>query len=396
MQMSLVAAGSVARRGIQEKIRAAEEVASIAKLKTADIVGNFGNSVQKEVPLKRRSAWKTRVTSETVLVAIRVQCRNLSSRTMRQGNNAFCVLWQIPSGYTAFPDDLGRPCRHPRLQEREVGRTEVIHNSNCPIFSESIFVEFKFEVDQWLILRIYDQDLQFSHDLIEHDYIGGYLFQLGDLLSRPAHRQIHKLDPETDALVVVKGRELDTSKKFLDFRIAAHNLKTIDRVMSLTDPYYMLERWNEAEGKWLPVWKSEVVLHEKNPAWDAASLSLTLLCGDDINETMRVTFWESYTRIEDAFLGYTEISIRDFINTPEDGQRVPILNRRKVLFGAATKLEQRGTMQVMRAYVKEKTTFLQYIEGGCELGLIFAIDCGATVDHMNEKKAVNFIHGKME
>ena len=43
MQMSLVAAGSVARRGIQEKIRAAEEVASIAKLKTADIVGNFGN-----------------------------------------------------------------------------------------------------------------------------------------------------------------------------------------------------------------------------------------------------------------------------------------------------------------------------------------------------------------
>jgi len=50
----------------------------------------------------------------------------------------------------------------------------------------------------------------------------------------------------------------------------------------------------------------------------------------------------------------------------------------------------------MRAYVKEKTTFLQYIEGGCELGLIFAIDCGATVDHMNEKKAVNFIHGKME
>ena len=142
------------------------------------------------------------------------------------------------------------------------------------------------------------------------------------------------------------------------------------------------------------VWKSEVVFHDHKPAWGAASLSLLTVCGGDLDEKLRVTFWESHKHIPDEFLGYAETSARDLVNTPVDGKRKPIRNRRKVFFGAAQKLQQVGEMQILRASLKEQNTFLQYLNGGSELRLHIAVDCGAAIDHADGSAATHFMHGK--
>ena len=356
-----------------------------------DALGTFA---MKKISYDKRAAWNARLTSPVIPVAIFAQCRNLPSRTTRRAS-AFCVLWEVPSGYTGCADKTGRPCRLPRNQEREIGRSEVVHDSQNPIFLQSVNVEYRFEADQWFLMRIYDEDLGYTHDLKEHDYIGGFAFQMGELMARPSHKQIIKLDSESDAMLILKGRELDTAKMFLEFRFAAHGLQTVDSVLSTTDPYFMLERWNEDDKSWVPVWKSEVVFHNHNPTWGEASLSLLAICGGDLDENLRVTFWESQSHIEDEFLGYAETTLRDIVNTPEDGKMLPIKNRKKVFFGAGRKLTKTGTMQILRASLKEQATFLQYLHGGCEIDLLLAVDCGAAIDHADEKKASHFIHGAL-
>lgn len=413
----------MARRGYQETVEAANEVA--AKIKTRGFMDALGTFAMKKITFDERAAWNARLTSPVIPVQLFVQCRDLPSRTTRHAN-AFCVLWEVPSGYTgcdkidnrrAAENDTstatgtGRPCRLPRKQEREIGRSEVVHDSQNPIFMQSINVKYRFESDQWFLLRIYDQDLGYTHDLKEHDYIGGFAFSLGDLMGRPSHKLITMLgdgageeEVETEstnsALLILKARESQAAKTFLEFRISAHGLQTTadsvlsTNVLSTTDPYYMLERWSDEEEEWYPVWKSEVVFHDHNPAWGAASLSLLSVCDGNLEEDLRVTFWESHSHIPDEFLGYAKTSTRDLVSTPEDGKRLPIKNRKKVFFGAARKLQQVGEMQVLRASLKEQHTFLQYLCGGCELNILFAVDCGAAIDHSDGNSATHFVHGK--
>ena len=417
VQLSLADAGLMARRGYQETVEAAGEVA--AKIKTKGFMDALATFAMKKVTFDERAAWNARLTSPVIPVQILAQCRNLPSRATRHAN-AFCVIWEVPSGYTGCDTKTnnnnnnntdedhrqatttGRPCRLPRKQEREIGRSEVVHNSQNPIFTQAITVEYRFEADQWFLIRVYDQDLGYTQDLKEHDYIGGFAFQMGELMGRPSHKQITSLGDDNEdtnesaqaTLLILKARESQAAKTFLEFRISAKGLQTVDSVLSTTDPYYMLERWSEEEEEWYAVWKSEVVFHDHNPAGGAATLSLLAVCGGNLAEDLRVTFWESHRNIQDEFLGYAKTSVRDLVETPEDGKRLPIKNWKKVFFGAARKLQQIGEMQILRASLIEENTFLQYLYGGCEIKMLLAVDCGAAIDHADRNRASHFVHGK--
>ena len=236
---------------------------------------------------------------------------------------------------------------------------------------------------------------------------------MGELVGRPGHKQIITLVDDDESLslsddksitnistttttskLILEAREQQKAKTFLEFRITAHGVTTNDSVLTTTDPYYMLERWNDQKEEWYPVWKSEVVFHKHNPAWAAASLPLLTVCGGNLDEDLGVTFWESHRHILDEFLGYPETSARDLVNTPQDGKRKPIKCRKKVFFGATQKLQQVGEMQILRASLQEQNTFLQYLNGGCELKLHLAVDCGAAIDHADGNAATHYVHGK--
>lgn len=390
--VSITDATKIAKKGVQDTVGIANDLASKMKPTGRVMDALMTNFAVKKISYDKRAAWNARMTSPQVRVAIKVKASNLPQRNTKHAN-AFCVLWEVPSGYA----ELGKPSALPRPQEHEVGRTEVVRETQYPSFTERFEVDYKFEREQTFLIRVYDEDLGYTQKLSEHYYIGGYVFTLQELLGRPTHKISTQIDFESEASIVLQGLEVETARKFLEIRIAAHGLTTSDSVMSKNDPYFMVERYDYEDKAWIPVWKSETVYSTHNPVWSTATLSLLALCGGDMEADIRVTFWESHTLHEDQYLGCADTTIDDLsYHVPNTGVMFPIHIKRKYFFGAGNKLQKTGRMQILKSGLVERPSFLQYLKGGCEFNLIVAVDCEAGIDHKDETKAKQFVHGSWQ
>jgi hypothetical protein len=99
--------------------------------------------------------------------------------------NFFCVigvLWKLPNGFSPVTDEKEMPSQLPGSQEVELGRTEIARACVDPTFKHKFRLEYSFHEVQTFVIRVYDEDLRYATDLKEHDYLGGCIFTLGQLM----------------------------------------------------------------------------------------------------------------------------------------------------------------------------------------------------------------------
>ena len=149
-----------------------------------------------------KTAWATRVTAPVIKVDIIITCKNLPKKDCLSQADAFCVLWQVPMGYTPNLTSKGMPTKLPGRQETEKGRTEVARACVDPTFKHKFRLEFSFHEEQSYIVRVYDEDLRYATDLKEHDYLGGCTFTLGQLMGAKGCAIARRLEHEKSYMVV--------------------------------------------------------------------------------------------------------------------------------------------------------------------------------------------------
>jgi hypothetical protein len=241
-----------------------------------------------------RLAWDSRVTAPYIKVDLIIECVRLPKKDSFSQADAFCGLWEAPAGFNTDK----RVSKLPLKQEKEIGRTEVVRANKNPRFETTFRLEYKFQEEQTYVVRVYDEDLRYATDLKEHDYIGGCIFTLGELMgakgcaiARPLHRG--------KAHVVLVGQEIIETREVMEFRFSGQDLGLLERkhkmvltkdllesvqklgkkmtkemlenmqkvniaknVLDKFNPFFRLEKLNPEDQSWTVVWKSEVSLME--------------------------------------------------------------------------------------------------------------------------------------
>lgn len=271
-----------------------------------------------------RLAWDSRITAPSIKLDLVVECRKLPKKDSFSQANAFCGVWEVPPGYRT--EGNKGVSKLPARQEKEIGRTEVVRENKNPKFSTTFRLEYRFNIEQTYVVRVYDEDLRYASDLKEHDFIGGYVFTLGELLGANGCSIARPLE-KGNAFLILTGVEILETREVLEFRfsgqglgllerknkmqdvlkqidkvhLAKNALKTIDKVnvaktmldsIDHFDPYFTLEKLNTEDQSWKVIWKSEVMKDDQNPCWNVARLPLQLLCGDDPTTPLKITIWD--------------------------------------------------------------------------------------------------------
>ena len=234
--------------------------------------------------LKRQNswlAWESRLSAPSVKLDLHIECRRLPKKDSFSDCDAFCGIWEAPAGVlTAMKDK--KVSRLPSKQEKEVGRTEVVRENEHPQFQHTFRMEYRFQEQQTYVIRVYDEDLRYATDLKEHDFVGGCVFTLGELMGA-AGCTIAKPLQSGKAFVVLTGHEIVESREVLEFRFSGQNLgikKALVKdtnVLENFDVYFQLEKLQEEDQSWTVVWKSEIEPNNQNPTWAAARLPLQQL-----------------------------------------------------------------------------------------------------------------------
>jgi hypothetical protein len=328
-----------------------------------------------------KSAWSSRVTAPIIKVDLIIQCKGLPKKDLLSQADAFCVLWRVPNGYTPMIVN-GMPSKLPGRQEDEKGRTEVARACVNPTFKHRFRLEYSFHEEQTFVLRVYDEDLRYATDLKEHDYLGGCIFTLGQLMGAKGCTLPKRLGREK-AILVVTGEEILETREILEFRFSCQDLvkerNIIDqsKVLEICRPYFRLERLNKDDQSWEVVWKSEVLKDTLDPTWMHARLPLQLLCHDDQSNPLKITIWdyEKHSTTHDL-LGFVESTVAEIVEKAKNGG-IPVfivMREKKKLF-RGSKLKHVGLLKVLKAQVITIPSMLQYLSGGCSLDLMIGIDC---------------------
>jgi len=346
----------------------------------------------KYVPKKslNKKAWESRVTAPVLKLDLVVQCRNLPKKDLLSQADGFCVLWKIPVGYTNWRAN-GIPNKNPGRQEEEIGRTEVSRSCINPTFKHKFRLNFVFHEEQTFVLRVFDEDLRYATGLSEHDYLGGCVFSLGQLMGAKGCSLAKRLGTDgkkrSGAYLVVSGNGVVEDREVLEYRFACqdlvqqHNIiiDKIDRskVIDKCRPYFRLERLNKDDQSWELVWKSEVLKQTLDPVWNEARLPLQVLCNDDQNNPLKITVWDyEKNSSSHVILGFVESTVAEIIEKSKDGGiPVFIIMREKQKYFRGSKLKQVGLLKVLNASVMTVPSMLQYFSGGMSLDLMVGIDC---------------------
>lgn len=344
-------------------------------------------------------AWASRLTAPVIKVDLIISCHNLPKKDLLSQADAFCVLWQIPNGYSVQRNQYGVPAKLPGRQEEERGRTEVSRACVNPTFKHKFRLEYSFHEEQTYVLRVYDEDLRYATDLKEHDYLGGCVFTIGQLMGAKGCALARKLGQSSDqAYMVVTGEEILETREVLEFRFSCQDLvkeqNIIDqsKVLDQCRPYFRLERLNRDDQSWELVWKSEVIKDTLDPTWMEARLPLQLLCNDDQTNPLKITIWdyEKHSSSHDL-LGFVESTVAEIIEKAKDGQiPVFIVMREKRKLFRGSKLKHVGLLKVLKASVITIPSMMQYLSGGCSLDLVIGIDCTTANGEWGTEKNLHF------
>mmetsp|Transcript_25390 Transcript_25390/g.62489 ORF Transcript_25390/g.62489 Transcript_25390/m.62489 type:complete len:708 (-) Transcript_25390:824-2947(-) len=359
-------------------------------------------------------AWSSRITAPVIKLDLEISCHNLPKKDLLSQADAFCVLWKAPDRY-APTEEKGVPNQLPGRVEEEIGRTEIARATVNPTFKHTFRLEYIFHQEQTYVVRLYDEDLKYATDLKEHDYLGGCIFTLGQLMGAKGCSVAKKLLRE-NALMVVTGNETMETCEVLEFRLSAQDLvkeRSLyeQRVVDRCNPYFRVEKLNKDDQSWEVIWKSEAVKRNTSPTWKEARLPLQMICNGDLHNPVKLTIWDydkDYRLID--YIGFVESTVSELLDKANEktkvrdeakgkieeieSKRIPVFTvskEKKRLFGfRGTKLKSVGILKILKAQKSTIPSMLKYMSGGCSLDLMIGIDCTIANEERGSDKSLHY------
>ncbi|KAG2499352.1 hypothetical protein HYH03_002927 [Edaphochlamys debaryana] len=293
---------------------------------------------------------------------IHLECRKLKDADMFSKSDPMGVLFE-------------------RKDDRwvEAGRTELIANNTNPSFVTRFRVLYNFEKIQKYKIMVVDVDKGEDPRTINPDkcdFLGLCEFELSEVVTAPGKklaRQLSKKDGmHTQSTAVLIGEEASNSKDVFKIKFAASKLKNVEMI-GKSDPFLQISRLQEDGQTWLPVFKTGVKSNNLNPVWDEIVVRATQLNNGDMMRPLRLQVYDYEASGKHRMLGQTELSTERMQElAAQHGAIVPLGPPPGKPSG------DYGSLQVMSFMVQQRSTFVDYLAGGLEIGFIVAVDFTAS------------------
>ncbi|GAB0491902.1 hypothetical protein MMPV_003157 [Pyropia vietnamensis] len=343
------------------------------------------------------------------------------------GGGAGGLLGQLPPG---APPQVGLPAG----ALAEVGRTEMISNTQEPRFSTRIPLPYVFESVQPLVVRLVDVDKAKSARLRDQDDLGEARTTVGELLAgRVLTMPLHPAGNVGGRLGGV-GRNWGSvtlvahlvshdgvGAMRLSFSPAATNLARMDGPFSKSDPYLKVIQVIRGSGivgtaahgerrggvfgrnrrRIVPVsagvahsllYTSIVIHNDLNPSWPRVALSLDRSAGEEI----RFEVWDHDSTGRDDVIGAVTATTPSLMTGSGASTSLPLLKPGLEAAGAggsggrfSRAPKSPGTLHLSHVSSMTVPSFSAYLHGGLQLNFSVAIDFTASNGAPNDPASLH-------
>ncbi|CAL4187739.1 unnamed protein product, partial [Meganyctiphanes norvegica] len=301
--------------------------------------------------------------------------RNLRDMDVFSKSDPMCVVYHQPFG---------------SKQWQELKRTECIDNTLNPDFMTKVPITYFFEEAQHLKFCVYDLDSN-SHDLSQHDFIGGCECTLAQLVSSRTV-ELTLVNPEysgNNGTIVITTEELSASKEELSIQFVGKKLENTHWFSSIT-PFLEFFKSNE-NGSYTLVHRTETAYKTVNPTWKEMNVQLRTFCSADYDRNLKVVCNEFRSNGSHKEIGTFFTTVRKLMAGPSQDNNYWLINeRRKRSKGSSYK--NSGEIFVNKSNVRQVYSFIDYIKGGMDMNAFIAIDFTASNGDPRSPQSLHYIN----
>jgi len=186
------------------------------------------------------------------------------------------------------------------------------------------------------------------------------------------------------------AEEISQNNDAVDFQMRANKLDKKD-FFGKSDPYVNIYRANEGN-TWTLVKRTEVIKNTLDPSWRPFEMSVDALCRGDYDRSLKfeVLDWNSDGSFD--YIGEFCTSLREVSGFESSHSAVTtfdVINARKKE-KKGSKYKNSGTFSFLKAAVRKRFSFLEYIHGGLDLNFTVAIDFTASNGNPQDPRSLHF------
>lgn len=274
-----------------------------------------------------------------------------------------------------------------------LGRTEVISNCLSPQWINTIYItDFEMGRDLHIQIDIYDNNAA-TKDVLKS--MGSARFEIGSVLGQKYHRSGKRLRNGGMIYAIIDSNS-PTSHGVFKCKLSASLKKKVNS-------YFELHRRDmyETGALWTPIYRSKVIMMKENPEWEEFMIPFSDF-RENMDSPIRLLIWSHSKKQRHKLLGERESTIQALIhasntiggelNLTKKSEKVEEhriiyvlasvegvdLQKRKGEKQSVTRTPQDKIITPRTAITPPDPTFVDYIQGGCELDLCVAIDFTAS------------------
>ncbi|OMJ88357.1 hypothetical protein SteCoe_9773 [Stentor coeruleus] len=228
------------------------------------------------------------------------------------------------------------------------------------------------------------QDLRFSIEDTSDHTIGIFDTTLGQIVSQ--NEAIGNLEGDSrNGIIKISAKELKNAHEKVSIRLRAHNVDKMD-LFGKSDPYFIFYKQGKSE-PWTQIYKSETIKNTLDPQWKPFELTFTTLCNNNPSLPLKIECWDYDWSSKDDFIGACEINFHQLSVPNVRFQLIHPSKQKK----NPKKYQNSGVIEIENLHVRQTHTFLDYIQAGTELNLIFAIDFTISNTDYRNKSSLHYI-----
>ncbi|XP_073233575.1 copine-3-like [Porites lutea] len=308
-------------------------------------------------------------------VELNISCRNLRDKDVMSKSDPMAVVMILKDGNWL-----------------EVGRTERLDNTLNPRFSKAVLVDYFFEELQKLKFFMYDIDSP-TGNLKTADFLGELECTLGQLVSSGTYTKPLVLKGTSNSAhagaITVVAEEVagGSDEVYLQFRAEKLDKKDF---LGKSDPFLELARSKE-DGTFVVVHRTEVVENNLNPRWKAFQIPVQQICNGDYDRTIQISCFDWDSDGSHDLIGSFTTNLREMCSVqPPREVQWPCINIKKQKKKKGYK--NSGLVSVSRCEVIKVSSFLDYIQGGCQLNFTVGIDFTASNGDPTKSTSLHYIN----
>ncbi|EEC47209.1 predicted protein, partial [Phaeodactylum tricornutum CCAP 1055/1] len=245
-------------------------------------------------------------------------------------------------------------------------------NSLSPHWVKVFEIDYELGTPSKVAVNIFDEVRKG-----ENKGIGSAVFDIGELLGARGNTKARKLKKGGTLFATVRKSQ---GSGMLRLQVKGTKLKNVEGMFSKSDPFFELSRKVDAAGSltWDNVYRSKDIHNNLNPEWETAIISLSTLCGGNLDLPILLSVFDHESSGKHKPMGQLETSVNGLKQAAETRNSLQLQRKGKDV-GAIT-------------VVKAEANFVDYVSGGCEINVVVAIDFTGSNGDPRKPGTLHYLH----